>query len=182
MVGAKSQKAWVYNDIEIEQVMNVTPKELNTPDFEGGRLQGLIAVFVFKVNIIQTVAAQGGTMYEFQRFYQNATALTGAQVANPLAGHTSEMQSKTKERIYVVSVPSHPFSRMAMNNPMYNPISMQVYKASGLDVQTPKIQNMEYKMIFPSDKPYMKKISATQLKALVDGELPGKDSSDDEDE
>lgn len=172
-------QVWVNNDLEVELFQNVTPEKLNTPDIEGQPLPGEIAVFVMKVKVITRPMGYGGLAHQVNRFYQNANQLTGGQtMQNPLGDQATQSQVREKNKMYVISMPRRPFMR-SFQNPFMNPMSMAAFQAGGMNMQgATEIKNKEVKSIFPSDKPVMKSVNESELRALLSGRAPS--SSDDE--
>ena len=71
--GNQSMSVWYKNEVSIEAVQNITPDELNTPDYDGQQVQASIAVFqiVVKIRKVATV------------FWRNFTSM--AKISNKYA-------------------------------------------------------------------------------------------------
>ena len=54
---------WYKNEVSIQEVYNITPEELNTPDYDGQKTQASIAVFIMVVKI-KKVATASGNFYQ----------------------------------------------------------------------------------------------------------------------
>ena len=75
---------------------------------------------------------------------------------------------------FLVSVPERPFSRMGINNPMGNKLTQTVMSATlGREVNTssqPKLNNLEVKIMFPSEKVMFMELKNSDIEALKEGQ------------
>ena len=79
---------------------------------------------------------------------------------------------------FLVSVPERPFSRMGINNPMGNQLTQTVMSATlGREVNTssqPKLNNLEVKIMFPSEKVMFMELKNSDIEALKEGQPSGR--------
>ena len=175
--GNQSMSVWYKNEVSIEAVQNITPDELNTPDYDGQQVQASIAVFMIVVKIRKVATASGGTLPAWQRFQTNIQRLGVPSMAPPELGQNTVKPGKILDEdqdYFLVSVPERPFSRMGINNPMGNQLTQTVMSATlGREVNTssqPKLNNLEVKIMFPSEKVMFMELKNSDIEALKEGQ------------
>lgn len=174
-VSKQGFNVWYRNEISIEAVKNITPPELNTPDYDGQGVQGSIAVFIVPVKIRKIATASGGVMNAWQTFQGNLQRLGVPNMAPAQLSQNSVQPGKVldeDEDYFLVSVPERPFSRMGINNPMGNPIS-QAVMTTALGTESikapPKMNHIMHKILFPSEKPMFLELKKSDLENLQAG-------------
>ena len=68
--GNQNMSVWYKNEVSIQEVYNITPEELNTPDYDGQN-PSKHSSFHHGVKIKKVATASGGTLPAWQRFQAN---------------------------------------------------------------------------------------------------------------
>ncbi len=175
--GNQNMSVWYKNEVSIETVQNITPEELNTPDYEGQQVQASIAVFIIVVKIRKVASASSGTLPAWQRFQTNMQRMGVPSMTPEGLGQNTIQPGKVLDEdqdYFLVSVPEKPFSRMGINNPMGNQLTQTVMSAAlGRKVDTsaqPKLNNLEVKIMFPSEKAMFMELKNSDIEALKEGQ------------
>ena len=175
--GNQNMSVWYKNEVSIEAVQNITPEELNTPDYDGQQIQASIAVFIIVVKIKKVATASGGTLPAWQRFQANMQRMGVPSMAPAELGQNTVEPGKILDEdqdYFLVSVPERPFSRIGINNPMGNQLTQTVMSATlGRQVDAssqPKLNNLEVKIMFPSEKVMFMELKNSDIEALKQGQ------------
>ncbi len=176
--GNQTMSVWYKNEVSIEAVQNITPKELNSPDYDGQPVQASIAVFVLKVKITKVATASKGSLSAWQRFQTNIQGMGVPSIVPPDLNRNAVQAGKVIDEdidYFLVSIPQRPFSRNGINNPMANQLSQTVMTAAlGRKVEPvspPKLNNLEVKILFPSEKTMFIELKKSDVEAL-EGKQP----------
>ena len=174
--GNQNMSVWYKNEVSIEALQNITPESLNSPDYDRQPVQASIAVFVIQVRIRKIATASNGTLSAWQRFQTNIQSLGVPSMAPAGLTQNSVQPGKVLDEdldYFLVSVPQRPFSRVGINNPMGNQLSQTVMTATlGRKVETPsqpKLNNIEVKILFPSEKTMFMELKKSDIEALEGG-------------
>ena len=175
--GNQNMSVWYKNEVSIQEVYNITPEELNTPDYDGQKTQASIAVFIMVVKIKRVATASGGTLPAWQRFQANLQRRGIPSMAPAELNQNTVQPGKVLDEdldYFLFSIPERPFSRMGINNPMGNHLTQTVMSATlGRKVDTssqPKLNNLEVKIIFPSEKVMFMELKKSDIEALKEGQ------------
>ena len=165
-----------HHSFTFDFIENLTPSELNAPDkmppsrnfyqVQNG-LDKLMAVFLFKVSIVQTKVGQA---------YQNPYA---QQSTEEDEDQEETPKRQTLERLYLLSFPKVPFQRKSSSS--FSHMINIGLKAANVESQQTEVSFAELKAQFPTNKMKIRSIkSADKLKQILSGKSVSEEEEDSE--